>query len=68
MLGSLRDDAGLFRNRQRASNVTKSAKKEVQTHKKAQLAPPFVKSFGKRKSTLEFGPNLIAVTSGEHRR
>ena len=53
---------------QGASNVTKSAKKQVQTDEKAQLARPILKGFRKRKSTLEFGPNLIAVTSGEHRR
>ena len=67
LLGSLRDDASLFRDRQGASNVTKSAKKQVQTDEKAQLARPILKGFRKRKSTLEVGANLIAVSAGKHR-
>ena len=68
MPGSLRDDAALFRDRQGAADVAKSAEKEVQTDEKAQLARLIFKSLRKRKSTLEFGANLIAVSAGVHRR
>src|ERR1700756_59536 len=68
VLGSLRDDASLFRDRQGAADVAKSREKDGQTEEKAQLAPTVPASFRKRKSTLEFGTNLIAVTPGEHRR
>src|SRR5580693_1201557 len=68
LLGSLRDDAGLFRNRQGAADVAKPYEKEVQTEEKAQLAPTVLESFRQRKSTFEFGTDLIAETLGKHRR
>jgi hypothetical protein len=67
VLGNLRDDVSLFRDRQRAADVTKPHKKEVQTGEKAQLARPILKSLRERKPTLDRGTNLIAVSSGEHR-
>src|SRR6202041_2316628 len=68
VLGSLRDDAAVFRNRQGAADVAKPYEKEVQTGEKAQLACAVLASFRKRKSTLDCGANLIAVSAGEHRR
>src|ERR1700723_2978 len=68
LLGSLRDDAGLFRDRQGAADVAKPYEKEVQTGENAQLAPTVLESFRQRKSTFEFGTDLIAVAPGEHRR
>ena len=46
MPGSLRDDTALFRDHQGAADVAKSAKKEVQTDEKAQLARPILKGVG----------------------
>jgi hypothetical protein len=68
VLGSLRDDAGLFRNRQGAADVAESREKNGQTGEKAQLACTVLASFRKRKPTLDCGANLIAVSLGEHRR
>jgi hypothetical protein len=68
VLGSLRDDADLLRDRQGAADVAEPREKNVQTEEKAQLARRVLESFRKCKPTLEFGANLIAVTSGEHRR
>jgi hypothetical protein len=68
VLGNLRDDAGLFRDRQGAADVAKSREKTGQTDEKAQLAYTVLESFRERKSTLDCGANLIGVTPGEHRR
>src|SRR3984957_14007302 len=68
VLGSLRDDAGLFRDRQGAADVAAPYEKEVQTGEKAQLTPTVLESFRQRKSTFEFGTDLIAETLGKHRR
>src|SRR5258708_7446163 len=68
VLDNLRDDTGLFRDRQGAADVTKSREKTGQTDEKAQLAYTVLESFRKRKSTLDCGANLIGVTPGEHRR
>jgi hypothetical protein len=68
VLGSLRNKAGLFRDRQGASDVAKSRKTEIQTGKKTQLARPILERFRERESTLEFDTNLIAVSPREHRR
>ena len=66
VLGGLRDDAGLFRDRQGAADVAKPYEKEVQTGEKAQLASTVLESFRQRKSTFEFGTDLIAVAPGKH--
>src|ERR1700747_1328638 len=68
VLDNLRDDTGLFRDRQGAADVPKSREKTGQTDEKAQLAYTVLESFRKRKSTLDCGANLIGVTPGEHRR
>jgi hypothetical protein len=45
LLGSLRDDASLFRNRQGAADVANPSEKDGQTGEKAQLARRVLESF-----------------------
>jgi hypothetical protein len=68
VLGSLRDDAGLFRDRQGVADVANPREKDGQTEEKAQLASTVLVSFRKRKPTLDCGANLICLTPGVHRR
>ena len=68
VLGSLRDDAALLRDRQGAADVAESCEENVQTGEKAQLACTVRERVRKRKSTFDCGANLIAVTPGEYRR
>src|ERR1700723_1029637 len=68
LLGILLVDAALSRNGQGAADAAKPYQKKVQTGENAQLAPTVLERFRPRKSTLEFGANLIVVAPGEHRR
>ena len=69
VLGSLRDDASLFRDRQGAADVAELRKKNrFRPTRRRKLACTVLESFRQRKPTLEFDANLIAVTPGEHRR